>query len=915
MGEKLFVGNISKGLKNDRTAFNIDNDSFPTLVNAYQWRGRVKRKRGTSFLGRLTRFFNSTSISYSATATITLDGSGNGNLLTGFGLEASGNIVPGTVTITDTATMVVYTDPAKDGTLSPSGTINYATGSITIAAAAGHAISVIFKYYPSLPVMGIRDLNLNALQFPGTLEFDTKYSYNQLTSLPYPNYDVTFYKNPPVSAALPGYIPKTNITPFHWNGQDYQLFWTVNYQNAIWATNGIQIPFNNSNIGMQFKPIVSTTIIAGGPPAIVALDITAHGLVVGDFVFVNEVVTTTGINFQTGYVIAVVTPNVVNVEFPNATIATNGTGGIAQYLTNTANPAIDPIRFYDGDPTNGDPNSPLLSGSHGWVNFSPPISNLAFSLDDHPAAQYYLVGARMIIPFKDRLLFLGPVIQTSAAGSQLYLQDTVIFSQNGTPYYTASFTGSQISSLTTFNPILVPSNQTSAPNSYFEDVPGFGGFITAGVAQDITTVGPNEDVLLIGFTNRETRFVYSGNELVPFNFYSINTELGSGSTFSTVVMDRGVYTMGDHGIDITSQIGAQRIDLEIPDQVFEVNYLNNGAQRITSQRDYVNEWIYFTYPSNGVSYKFPNQTLQYNYRDDSWAIFNEAYTAYGQFRRQTGFTWATVGSVYPTWESWNEPWNAGTSTLLQPEVLAGTTQGFIMVRDEGTNEGTSISITSFSGNVITAPNHMLNNGDFIVISAAIGSIAPSVNGLIFQVSNATQNTFIAVGGAISGTYSGGGLITRMYIPFIQTKQFPVAWGFGRKTRIGPQMYLFSTTPKAQIELQIYLSMDGSNPANFGPIVPAPNSDNNALVYTDILFTCPENTNIGLTPANINLQSPEASTQSQIWHRMNTSLIGDTVQIGFTLSQDQMTDPNFNNQFEEIELHGFCLDINPSSLLA
>ena len=31
---------------------------------------------------------------------------------------------------------------------------------------------------------------------------------------------------------------------------------------------------------------------------------------------------------------------------------------------------------------------------------------------------------------------------------------------------------------------------------------------------------------------------------------------------------------------------------------------------------------------------------------------------------------------------------------------------------------------------------------------------------------------------------------------------------------------------------------------------------------------------------------EAGT-AQIWHRMNTSLVGDTVQIGFTLSDDQM----------------------------
>ncbi len=58
----------------------------------------------------------------------------------------------------------------------------------------------------------------------------------------------------------------------------------------------------------------------------------------------------------------------------------------------------------------------------------------------------------------------------------------------------------------------------------------------------------------------------------------------------------------------------------------------------------------------------------------------------------------------------------------------------------------------------------------------------------------------------------------------------------------------------------------------------------------------------------------APAQAQIWHRINTSLLGDTVQIGFTMSQDQMIDPNFKNQFAEIEIHAFILDVSPSQLL-
>lgn len=890
MAEKLVIGPINKGLRTDRTAFNIDNDSFPTLINAYQWRGRIKRKRGTSLLTRLERYFDSTISSFGSIVTITLDVSGNGNLISGFSLQPNSNIVPGTVTLTGSTGPVTYTDPTMDGYLTPTGTggpntINYSTGAIHIPAQASSTISAQFNYYPVLPVMGIEDFVRSTNAFPGTLGFDTTYSYTIETTDPYTSYDVSFYKNLS-SATYQDYIQKTNWTPTTWNGQDYQQFWTVNYQGALWVTNGISIPFTTTNIGMQFKPIVAVTVNSVGPPALVNLEITAHGLVVGDFVFINEVVTTTGINFQTGYVIAVVDANNVTVEFPNATITTNGTGGIAQYLTNRSDTTKDSLRWYDGDPTTGNPDNPAFSLGKGWVNFMPPLSQFNFSIADEPKAQYYLVGARMIIPFKGRLLFLGPVIQKST-GLPVYLQDTVIYSQDGTAYYTCSFTGDPVLPTTQFTPILVPDQQTATASAYWEDQTGFGGFISAGIDQPINTAAFNEDVIIVGFNNLQTRLAFTGISLLPFNFFSINTEYGSSSTFSTVTMDQGVITRGDKGYVITSQVDCQRIDLEIPDQVFQVNLDNNGTERFCSYRDFINEWIYFTYPNATRTFPFPNQTLQFNYRDNSWAIFDECYTTYGAFRKQTGFTWATVGRTYSSWNRWNDPWNAGVSELLQPIVLGGNQQGFILERGVGTGEGSSLSIASFSGNTVTSPNHCLNNGDYIIINGSIGSINTQVNGKIFSVSNVSTNTFMLNPNITSATYLGGGTISRLYVPFIQTKQFPAAWDMARKTRLGPQQYLLTSTPNAQITLYIYLSQNATSPYNFGPVIPSQNSINQGLVYSTVLYTCPESTNLGLTPANSNLQMPTANEQAQIWHRLNTSLLGDTIQLGFTISDDQM----------------------------
>ena len=932
MGEKILVGPMTKGLRNDVTPFNIDNDSFPLLVNAYQWRGRVKRKRGTTPLCRLYRTIN--------TSTIQTDGSGafSGNILTGLGTDAS--VVFNSISIaTD-----LFTDALSNGVLAGSsigtGTINYATGALTLTGAPA-STNIQFDYYPSLPVMGLEDLALDATESLGLLGFDTTYSYNISTNSPFPINDVTYFDNPSgvPSGNYPGYTSKTTPTPFVWNGEDYQQFGSVNYEGSLWVTNGINIPFvpSASSTGMQFKLITGITVTSAGPPAIATITIVAHGLIQGDFIFINEVQGITGINFQTGYVVSVLSADTVSVEFPLATLGGSYTSatGIAQYLTNTAVLGVDCIRYYTGSPTND--TSPITYNKDaGWVNFMPPLSNAIFGIADLPRRQYYLAGASIILSFKDRLIFIGPVIQAST-GNPIYLQDTVIYSQNGTPYYTVSFNGVPTPT-TVYQSYLIPINQTATANSWWEDQTGLGGYITAGFQSAINTASPNEDVIIMGFGNKQARFAYTGNDILPFQFFVINSELGSGSTHAAINLDRGILTMGRRGIIQTSQIESKRIDLDIPDQIFQVELLNQGSQRICAARDFRNEWIYFTYNANNVAQDgtppvYPTQTLQYNYREETWALFNESYTTYGSIRQTNGLTWAYVQYDFPTWSVWDEPWDSSQTTALEPIVIGGNTQGFVLQRGIGTHEAPSLSIQSinFSNSVVTSINHCLNANDYILITNCTGTVGEAINGKVFQVTDPTNNNFLLTPPLAEGsyTYLGLGNITRMYIPFIASKAFPVAWSMSRKTRLGPQMYLLTNSTTGQVTLYIYLSQNyatipGDNAYNYGAVFPSPNPSNDSLIYATVLYTSPESTNIGLTPANTNLSmlsapgnAPNvggASPQQQIWHRINTSLIGDTVQIGITLSDLQMKDPNLNNQFAEIELHGMSLDCSPSQIL-
>ena len=887
---------------------------------------------------------------------------GAGNLITQFTLGATSSITPGSINLIVSGE--TYTDPDQDGILvgsgGGSGTINYATGAFTIVGGAASAVTGTFAYFPGLPVMGLRNFVSTTLssQFPLLLAFDTMFSYqiNQSVSPPF-FYNVTFYKG--------------SQNPFVWSGGDFQQFWTTNYSSALWATNNVP--------GFHF---VQATATGGSGTTVITFHLTKDGpvfttLVNGDKLWFNEFGAST-VNGFTGTVTDDTGHAAGNYVVTFDVSHTAVGAGIAELLTASI-AGQDGIKWYDGDPTAGT-GIPAATGL-GWVNFAPPLTATAVSIDNKPADLYYLVGALAIVPFKDRLLFFNAVIQTST-GNPIRLQDTVIWSWNGTPYYTDP----------------VPSGETFNVTAYYQDQTGKGGNISLGISQPIITVSTNEDVLLVGFggnLGKQTRLVYTGDDLFPFAFFLINNEMGSSSTFSAISLDRGVLTTGSHGIALTTQQSSQRIDLQIPDSVFQIQALNNGVLRVNSERDFFKEWVYFAYPLNNSNIRFPTQTFLYNYRDTTWSILYENFTAHGTYRAQSKNTWTSIGQKFKTWGQWREPWGSGSTSPQFPSIVAGNPQGYVLIKGQGTGEGASGTIQAIAANggftQITSIDHCVQIGDYLLIQGVLGLLTATITGVtlgsptvltvvssltfvagnlvtisgVVGTSELNGNTYeilavtatsitlnvdstnftpyISGGLAISAingligrvtsvisinsfvidlkppifatVYLGNGKFVRLSQPLLQTKQFPVYWEQGRQVRLSAQKYLMDATANGQVTVFIFLSQDPDTEWNDGTIVPRtmPDPSNNSLVYSQTMFTCPESTNIGLTPANTNLQMPTAPSQFQIWHRFNTSLIGDSFQIGITLSDAQMRSLDFATS--EITLHGMHLTVDKGPHLA
>lgn len=882
MVDQIYIGNFTKGLTLNRLPFNIDNDAFPYMYNFYSWRGRAKRKRGTALLGQL-QF----QVSISATPANWQEQSfalvaSAGNLVSQFTLGSSASIAPKTITLVVSGDQT-YTDPNADGTLTGgsggTGTINYSTGVFTVSGSITGTVTGTFSYYPGLPVMGLRDFIKSAAtsEYPQLLSFDTMYSYQiQNTSGSF-FYNTSFYRN--------------SQNPVVWTGADYQLTWTTNYSGALWMT--------NNNPGMQFENIATVTV--GATTAITTT--LPHGLVTGDAVWFNELTgADAGLLNGIAAIITVTSTTRFTVAINTAGKTINNGAGIFQTLTATSPTSTgDGIRWYDGDPTASN-GIPAATG-HGWANFAPPLTALNVSINNLPVAKYYLVGAQFIVAYKDRLVFFSPWVQTSSGAAPIQLIDSVIWSWNGTPYYTVDSSG---------NPVNIPAGETASASAYYVDQTGLGGWISAGIDQPILAVTNNEDVLLVNFSNRSARFVYSGNDLYPFIFFLINSEFGSSSPLSSITLDRGGLCFGAKGILMTDQQSAQRIDLDIPDQVFQCNNSNNGAYRVNAARDFFREWIYFSYPALGFAAKFPTQTFLWNYRDNTWAVFYENFTAHGTYRAALGLTWATL--PYETWAQWTEAWNSGSAAPMFPSIVGGNPQGYVLITGVGTaegNSGTIAAVTNSGGNTqITSINHCVEIGDYLQFNSCLGTtdLNNTIGKVIIYVD---ANNFVVDVPFPAGTYLGLGNFIRLSLPLMQTKQFPAYWDLGRQARLSAQKYLLDATANGEITVNIYLSQDPNDPWNDpidNPFVPE-----NSLIYTQTVFTCPESTNIGLTPANTNLQMPTAESQFQIWHRMNTSLIGDSFQLGFTLSDAQMRD--FTLATSEISLHGIVLTTQPGPHLA
>ncbi len=777
----FLIADYKSGLQKDKAPWLIMNDAFEELDNLFIYQGRVKKKGGTSALGRMVRTDNLTD----RTA-----GADTYNLAVG-----DGNLSPGHLVITDGTT--TFTDNGTTGfTINGSGTVlgatNYSTGTFNVRFDTGNVgAKVTATYIPAIPrpVMGLLTRELTSINQEELVAFDTKVAntYNSSTKK---FQDISTYKD--------------TSARFTWTGDNTNFFWSTNYLNSMWVTNGVA--------GLQFKVITGITQAAQA-----RITITDHNLVVGAVIYIRDVVGMTEINNMSATVQAVADTNNVDVNINSTGFTAYTSGGTAEYLTGSA--SGDGIRWYDGT---------------GWVNFSPPL--------DSPATTY-LRGAKFILPFRSRLLCFD-TFEGASTGTAIQYRQRIRWSQIGTPYYTTP----------------VPNNQTNDINAWRDDIDGRGDFLDIPTSETITGVAFLKDLVIITCERSTWRLRYSGNFTVPFIIEKINSELGSESGFSLIQFDEGILAIGDKRIVSIDTSNVTPIDSAIPREVYEIKN-ENVSRFIQGIRDFPNQLVYWTYPTQGKN--FSNKSLVYNYENNTFSKFTQSINCFGNYTANTSLAWQDIDTP---WEALGISWASSELQKGFPNIVGGNQGGYIFILDNNRSTATAPSIaisgvSAVSGNISTITTsfeHNLEPKSFVRFTGVGGST--ELNNQIFKVeATPTAKTFTIQIASLT-TYTFGGEIAVLDNFIAKTKRFNPFVEQQQNFRLSSTSFFMDITPSGEFTVKISADATGTAPPLIEKVVRTRAED---------------------------LSKDYMSKQERAWHPMYLQMRGDVIQYTFTLNDSQM----------------------------
>ena len=562
-----------------------------------------------------------------------------------------------------------------------------------------------------------------------------------------------------------------------------------------------------------------------------------------------------GTNFN---VIPGVTWNGTDADFFSSTNYQGADASIRTFfVTNNVDDAGSPIRYTQDGTT--------------FISFSPQLDATGTN---------FLLQARILIPYYGRLLAFN-TIEGIALGDPANKNffNRVSYSRVGNPL---------------------------DPLAWRIDIFGRGGFADAPTSQQIIGVTFFKNTLIVFFERSTWQLRYVGEYGTPFLFERISSDFGSESTFSSLLFDQGVLAIGDRAIISATSTSVNRIDEDIPDQVFDIRNVFAGPERVQGVRDFQRELAFWCFTNSDISNStqyFPNSVLVYNYRNNTYAIFRDNVTAFGTLQPATGITWDSTDIF---WDDAVVTWDTVQNNALFPRIVIGNQQGFIHYYGYITPDEPSLSITGMDITTnpisMTVPNHNLENGEIIYIEGLMflstltppaTPLATDLNDKIYSVQVIDDNTLSLLRWSFddqqyfsnfdfspipSAVYIGGGTLRLFPLLDVQTKDFNPYTPKGKQLKISYIDFLMAKTESAAFSVNLFF--------------------NTTSAVEGVVFTG----NVGNIGTETYTPAPYYGneTNSDIsWHRFYYTLAGQFIRVQMTYNEDLMNTLSTHQQDWEL----------------
>lgn len=333
------------------------------------------------------------------------------------------------------------------------------------------------------------------------------------------------------------------------------------------------------------------------------------------------------------------------------------------------------------------------------------------------------------------------------------------------------------------------------------------GLFQADTYQNITGATILGQIMVLNFDRMAYTLEKTRDAFNPYFGRGVPGPLGTNAKFSAVTWADKVRSLGKTGVLACDGRQNQRGDDKIPyftaDEIDQIdfNLTYGGFDRINSQ-------FLWSYKQSETDSNTQNRVLVYNYEENSWSIYDQRFSVFGQTDIGLNLTWDDIDSAsgnesWAQWDTTEEIWDRiGLGEAVQ-KTLAGDDLGFIYeVNKDFDDYFANISaIAAGATTTITISASGILAGDLITISnvqgmTEINNFDPETNELVqdaYLVLSATPTSIIInVDSTEFSAYTSGGNVNKVITFSAETIPFNPFRDQGRRVYVSHVEFLINT---------------------------------------------------------------------------------------------------------------------------